>query len=298
MEISQIQYINAVYKYGNFSKAAEHLYITQPTLSQQIKKLEDEIGFSLFIRTTRTVALTEEGKTFLQYATPLLTAYDILLQEMDQLRNRQDKVLQFGILPTFSHLNILDAIHRFQSQNQNISIHVQIQKSNRLIDSLLSGQIDAAIANLTRNCLESFDQSFDIRIFSRDRIHVLINSSHPLSSKPVIGITELANESLIMLDKDSSIRNQIENAFKQVGIIPTITYDCPEIHSLIGMLQSGVGVSFLSSRVAQQYIKPPILSIPLSPVIETQTAVIYSKRNRKADILKNFADYFEREVLH
>lgn len=291
MEINQIRYIEAVSKYGNFSKAAEQLYVTQPTLSQQVKKLEDEIGFPLFIRSTRTVSLTNEGKVFLQLANPFLTAYDALVSGVEQLRGNQGNTFQLGVLPTFSHLNILETIQQFQAQNQGVSINLQIQMSNKLLEMLLDERIDLAIANISKSQAESLCKALEIRVFSHDTIHVLINAAHPLSVKPMIALSELANEPLVMLNKNSSIRDQIELAFKQAGILPTIVYDCPEIHSLIGMLQSNVGISFLSSRVASQYMQPPILSIPLEPKEETQTAAIYLKRNSKANILTSFADY-------
>lgn len=297
MEINQIRYMEAISKYGNFSKAAEHLYVTQPTLSQQIKKLEDEIGFPLFIRSTRMVSLTNEGKMFLQSAVPLLAAYEALLNEIGQLRGNQNNTFQLGLLPTFSHLNILEAVHQFQVQNQNITINLQIQTSYGLLEMLLNRQIDVAIANLSKSQIETLDKTADIRVFSRDVVHVLVNASHPLSSKSEIELLELANEPLIMLNKNSSIRNQMELAFIQNGISPSIIYECPEIHSLVGMLQSEAAISFLSSRVASQCIQPPTLSIPLKPNIETQTVVMYLKENSKESILKRFADYFESRIL-
>lgn len=297
MEIQQIRYIEAISKYGNFSKAAEHLYVTQPTLSQQVKRLEDEIGFPLFIRSTRTVSLTDEGKVFLQFAAPLLAAYDALVHEIGQLREHQGYTLQLGILPTFSHLNVLEMIQKFQAQNPDISINLQIEMSNGLLKMLLNGQIDLAIANISKNQMESLEQKLAVRVFSHDRIHALVNASHPLSVKTAIGLSDLASEPLVMLNQNSSIRNQIDLAFQQAGISPTVVYDCPDLHSLMGMLQSNIGVSFLSSRVAGQYIQSPILSIPLEPEIETQTAAIYLEWSSKSDVLERFANFLERELL-
>lgn len=86
MEINQIRYVYYVAKYRNFSLAAEHLFVTQPTLSQQVRRLEDELGFRLFKRSTRTVTLTSEGEAFVKRAKPLLKMYDDLADEMAALK--------------------------------------------------------------------------------------------------------------------------------------------------------------------------------------------------------------------
>lgn len=296
MEINQIRYIDAISKCGTFSKAAEQLYITQPTLSQQVRKLEEEMGFSLFDRSTRKVSLTNEGKVFLRYASPVLEAYDALCREIGQLRDHQSQTIQLGVLPTFSHLNILEAVHQFQLQNESVSLNLHIENSYGLLEMLLHGQLDVAVTNLSEDQMETFAGIADIRVFFRDAIHVLVNASHPLSARSEIRLSDLADEPLILLGKDSSIRNQMELVFRQSGISPHIAYECPEIHSLLGMLRSGAGISFLSSRVAGQCIGEPIRSIPLTPVIETRTAVLYLNRSGKRELLARFADYFESRI--
>lgn len=291
MELNQIRYVATVARYNNFSKAAERLYITQPTLSQQVRKLEEEIGFPLFLRSTRAVSLTEEGKLFLQYATPLLEAYDTLVTELDNIKGNQSITIQLGVLPTFSHLNILETIHEYQSQRDDISVNITIRESLGLIDMLLDEQIDVAIANLIPSQIEGFEKAVETHIISHDAIYVVLHERHSLASRKEINIPELNQQKIILLGRNSSIRKQIEYSFKQTRVSPSAFYESPEIHSLIGMLQSNVGISFLSSRVADQYCSPPIISIPLKPEITTTTALIYLKKNKMADALEDFCSF-------
>ena len=201
------------------------------------------------------------------------------------------------MLPTFSHLDILETVRQFQAQDHAFSFNLQIQNSGELLKMLLNEQLDAAIANISKEQTESLKEEMDIHVFFRDEIHALVNLSHPLAGRSAVSLTELAGDPIVMLSRYSSIYQQMQLAFKQAGILPATVYNCPEIYSLIGMLRSGIGVSFLSSHVAEQYIHPSILSIPLKPELEVQTAVIYRKLNHNASILKELAGYIEHSFF-
>ena len=160
MEIRQIRYVLAVAKSYNFTKAAEELYITQQTLSQQIKSLEDEIGFNIFERTTRSVSPTRRGQIFIERAQPILDVFDSFSHEIEALQNDTIHSIRFGILPTFSHLNILETIYDFQAHEKDVSVQVQIQKSNRLISMMENSVLDIAIGNLSQMQIETMDKNY------------------------------------------------------------------------------------------------------------------------------------------
>ena len=264
--------------------------MTQPTLSQQIHKLEEELGFPIFQRTTRTVAVTDKGKIFLKYADSLLKAYEILVFEVEKLKNSQSFSLQVGVLPTFAHLNILDIIHQFQSQQKEISVNLQIYQSNALWEKLMSAQLDIVIANVFADQLESLGQDTHISVISQDVICVVLHKNNPLAQKDALRLEDLNGREIIMLSKESSIRKHMEAAFKKDGVHPHIAFECPAIHSLIGMLQSDYGVSFLSSKVASHCITPPIISVPLIPDIKTMTAIMFRETDQKARVLEQLSN--------
>lgn len=294
MELRQIRYAEAVARYKNFSKAAELLYITQQTLSQQIKKLEDEIGFDIFERSTRSVALTIRGKLFLDKALPVIQAFDAFTSEVDLLRDDSICSLRVGILPTFSHLNILDAVHEFQTKHVSTSVNLQIKKSSRLLDMLLDGQIDAAIANISREEMMRYKKKYSICIFSQDRICAVIGDPEKFSDRVQLSLVDFDKERVLLLSKGSSIRKRMEEAFRQEGIVPSSVYDCPEIHSMIGMVRARIGIGFLSSRIARQFAPPPMRSLVIDPPLETITALIYSRDNINIDALDAFSTFIQK----
>lgn len=288
MDINQIKCVDMIARCGNFSKAAEHLYITQPTLSQQIRRLEEELGFVLFDRTTRSVSLTEKGKIYLQHAAGVLSAYNHLLDEVEQLRDSTGCNLQVGVLPTFAHLNLLDTINQFQVLQENVSVNLQIYNSSALLDLLLSNQLDVVIANIFAGQLQSLDKHTVVTPLSRDRICVVLHEQHSLAGHATIRIEDLNHCNIIMLSKASSIRRHMDDALAEAGIVPAQIYECPAIHSMEGMIQSNTGVGFLSSRVAARYAIPPVVNRPLIPEIRTMTAILYRKNDPKAELLDEF----------
>jgi len=298
MEIRQIIYVNTVANKKSFSKAAERLYITQPTLSQQIKKLEEELGFLIFARSTRAFSLTPEGEQFLQLSAPLLSAYDALISGLEIMRGNQETTIRLGLFPTFTHLNIFEKIHRFQSDYPNVKLNLQIERSAGLIDLLLHNEIDVAIANITDAQMLSMKSILEASVFSQDCLHAIICKANPLAAKNTLSLNELEKERIIMLNKHSSVRIQMENAFRTVGIRASCIHECPDIQSMIGLICSNEAIGFLSSKIAAQHTDSRICSIPLIPEISTKTAVVYLRSNRKHELLKQFEQQITEANLH
>lgn len=290
MELRQLRYTAELAKTRNFSRAAEALYVTQQTLSQQIRRLEEEIGFPLFTRSTRSVQLTEKGVALLRRIDEVLLAYDALENEASALRESRTVQLRLGILPTFSHLNVLETIHEFQTGNPSLSVSMQIHRSGSLIDLLLAGRLDAAVANVSEQQTRRLEKEYVMHTIARDHVCALMRLEDRPPEEGSLPVRELSGRRILMLEKGSSIRARMEEAFAREGIRPVSVTDCPEIHSMLGMVQSGLGIGFLSSRVAGQVLATGLLSVPLEPVIESITALIYPKGSAWRDALDLLAE--------
>jgi len=288
MELRQLRYAAALAKTKNFSRAAESLYITQQTLSQQIRRLEEELGFPLFTRSTRSVSLTEKGAALLRRAEEVLSACDALEREAAALRESPASQLRMGILPTFSHLNVLETMHAFQTDNPSLSVSLQIRRSGVLLELLQSGRLDAAIANVSEEQKRRLASDYILRAIARDQVCALLRpEDRPQGDSLPIG--ELAGKRILLLEKGSSIRARMEEALRREGIRPAAVTDCPEIHSMLGIVQTGLGVGFLSSRVAGQYLSPTLCRLPLEPRIESVTALLYPKNSAWREALDTLA---------
>lgn len=286
MELRQLRYVEQVARYSNFSKAASELHVTQQTLSQQIMKLEDEIGFPIFERSTRSVKLTDRGVLILQKINAVLVSYDELSEQIESLQSRNITTIQLGVLPTFSSMHALEAIHDFQSQCQGITINLQIHRSGTLLDMLLRGQIDSAIANISSDEIERIQQKFYVEPFAEDYVCAIVSEQNSLALRQSIKLSDLDHQTLLLLEKGSSIRKHIEQLIQRNQITPSGIIDCTEIYSMMGLLNTNAGIGFLSSKVASQYLNNPIRCIAIEPPLKSSTALIFSKRNPNSEKLQ------------
>ena len=291
MEWNQIRYVCAVADLRSFSHAAENLFVTQPTLSQQIRKLEDELGYPLFVRSTRTVSLTEEGERFCEKATPLLAQFDTFQQEMLAQRKTQELTLNVGLLPTFLDFKMPDLIEGFQAKNPDITLSFEVRPSEELIKRLLGGKYDAVIAYITPAKMAGYESQLDIRILNHDYIHVAVSRKNPLSEQKTIYIDDVRKCSVIMLEKRSAIEREVQTMLQKYKIVPKKLKTSPAFRSMLGSVAMNQGICFLSSAVGSEYIRESVCSIPLSPEIEMLTVLIAPKVSPKAAAIERFREY-------
>ena len=148
MEISQIRYVLYVAEYKSFSKAAQQLSVTQPTLTQQIGKLENELGVSLFRRTTRTVSLTEVGLDFVTYASRVMESLEDLYEVMRMHKSSMNGIIHIGIMPHASHFNLAKRISAFAYRNDLMTLDINQASSGELAAELLDRKTDVAFIDL------------------------------------------------------------------------------------------------------------------------------------------------------
>lgn len=291
MELNQIRYAYYVAKYRSFSKAADQLFVTQPTLSQQIRKLEEELTFPLFIRSTRTVVLTHEGELFYERAKQLLNIYECFTHEMEALRKKQEISLSVGLLPTFLDFNMSDTFQDFQAQNSDISLSFEVQPSDELIKRLQARKYDVVIAYITPSLQKNMDKEIEIQIIDSHLIHVALHQNNPLAKKEQVTLEDLSNQTLLMLEKESAVEQEVHKAMDHCEAIPKRIKRYPAFRSMLGSVAMNQGICFHSSGVGSEIIKPPLVSIPVSPDITMLTAVMYQKSNENRETIKRFCQY-------
>lgn len=297
MELSHLRYIIKLAEIANYSKAAEQLFITQPALSQQVRALEEEIGVKLFERTTRKVSLTDAGQEFVRKAQIVLNDAEELTRAMEQHRRKTRSILSVGLLGTLSHLNIPEYINSFRRQYPDIQIELQIGWSAELITRVKMRELDVAITNVYFKEDEAPDPSLNIIPFLEDTIVVVASRYSSISGKAFVTIDDLCDLPVVGLDSKTSIRMQMNDILLKASSPPAIICTCPDMDSLIGMVETNVGITFLSSGVAQSYLQQGLVSIPLRPVWHTQTAMVTYHKQAPTHALRIFEDYFNG-VIH
>lgn len=292
MELSQLRYVLQLAETANFSKAADQLYITQPALSQQISLLEEELGLKLFERTTRKVVLTAAGEEFVHGAKKVLEQVAELQRTMELQRREVGGTLSVGLLSTLSHLNIPEYISSFHQVYPNIHIDLQVAWSAELISRVLNRELDAAITNIHISPSNQIDSRLNIRVFLEDVIVMVASDKRDFGGQQNIKVNDLSRVPIIALEKTTSIRAEMDDIFKRCGISPNIICTCPTMDSLISMVRADMGVTFLSSGVANAYLTHDLVSLSICPAYRTQTAMITRETAKPSESLQYFEDYF------
>ena len=237
MNIDQIQYFLAIVETSSFTQAAEKLWISQPSLSSAIKKLERELGVKLFERGGRRTKLTPAGEVFLAKAQQILQEYQ---QALHQLRDfHQQPTLRLGIVSSLSIASVSGLIRRFRQQHPNITIELRSSHVDNLNSWLTEKQIDLAITVLdetdnTQNSLKLFDQ----------RLLLAVPDNHHFAQRDRINLSELDDQPYIQRINCEFWRGNPQ-IYESAGVFPNIIYraDCEEW--VISLIQSGWGMSVM-----------------------------------------------------
>ena len=299
MEILQLRYFLTICKTLNFSRAAEELYISQPTLSQQIKRLERELNVQLFARSTRSVELTEVGRLCADYAAQAISAVDGIQTVAQEYRRKESRNISIGVLVIYPQMAISSAITEYQLTHPEIKTSLVFDWSVNLIEMLIKKKVDIVLCNTYANIeqLPEWDQ-LHVQVFQNDELLVVINKKHPLANRKVIDVRQLHTERIYFPNPKASVLLLLQQAAKLQGVQLPYIEECPSMTTLFNFVNAGLGISIMSKHVANAYMHSDIRCIPLSPVIPAQTAVFVRKKSLQRASIREFYEYFINCVNH
>lgn len=296
MDINQLKYLVKLSEIQNFSKAAEELYITQPTLSQQIQRLEQELGIKLFERSTRKVTLTEAGNTCARHAAAALKEIEALAAAAENYKRSSSATLLVGVLTVLPQVNITRILANFRETYPNIHIELFFGWSTDILHLLLQEKCDVVISNVYFDNDSQTNDRLEIEPFLEDRMVVVVSRQSPYAAKRQLQIKDFIHENFWITDFHASVQIRFENRIKECGYAMPAFKRCASMTSLIKMVASGSGVSVMSSGVAREYHIPEVKSIPITPRIATSTAIVTRRDTAPSPELKTFKEYFLSQI--
>ena len=281
MELFQLRYALALSECGNFSRAAEKLFITQPTLSQQIQRLEQELGFTLFRRDPRKVAVTDNGKRFLASAARVLREFEKLQGEVQSIQNTLNSRITFGVSP-YSSPFISGALPLFQEKYPHAEIKLYESYALDLIDMLLAGELDLALISLAHN--QPRRSLLKIHPIAEEYICAVLHENHPLADREEITLEELSPYRMVFSSERSSMRSSIFSAFEDEGLPHPATIELTSIDAQHELIVGGaVGVCLSGQKTWN--VKKDIVRIPVSPRIYNTFCIILPKNATISPVL-------------
>ncbi|WP_101910205.1 LysR family transcriptional regulator [Marasmitruncus massiliensis] len=283
MDYNQIRYVLSVAQTKNFSRSAEQLFITQPALSQQISRLELELGVELFNRTTRFVHLTQAGAAFVDNARAVVVAWDQLEKTTKYYKEIGTVRIIVGLLPTLGRTNLVECISEFTTKYPNVNIDLVTSYSYDLLVKLNNHKIDVGIINILPFPTPNTD-GCDIFPLEENPIMVIMNRKHPLADRQRVTLEDIRTQPVVALGNNASVRVCMDYVFKKYHIQPHIVCEC-DIETLADLVSANMGISFLTARVAKNQCN--VCALPLYPPVATYTSVVTKKGiNKKPVIVK------------
>ncbi len=297
MNINQIHYFLAIVRTKSFSEAAYDLFISQSSISKQIKSLEEELGIKLFTRTSNQRVLTPAGQIFYRYAKNMYDLHKDMLSEIDQLKNNivnTIRIANIPIIPMYRNFNIGANLAIFQDQHRDEQIKFETYEASQtdILRDLYNGFTDFAVVREERIPNPS---DFDIRLCSADRLVVVCRKDHPLThnGKPTVSLDELTNYQIMMLGKESELRMPIIDMFAQHGLKIKEHGESLRPRIIQGLLTVGDTVSILPDNIVDLQTFDQLTTLPMSVDITSRAVLVRLKNNNHSKLLQEFWNYWQ-----
>lgn len=247
MEMHQLTYFESVSRHLHFTRAAEELNVAQPSVSQQIRKLENELGAPLFHRMKRHVALTEAGKLFLPHARAVLQRIEEARLEVQELSGLRKGTLAVGAPPSVGTHLLPRALASFSHRHPGITLSFREAGSRTLLSLLEAGELDLAVViqPIRHPALETFPLLEEELLLAAPR-------AHPLASghQRRVRLTQLRDEPFVFLREGAyDLRDQTLAACRRAGFEPNVALDGGEMDSMLRFVAAGIGVAILPEMV-------------------------------------------------
>lgn len=257
MTLLQLQYFEALARILHYTRAAEELHIAQPSLSYSISELEKELGVKLFDKENRRITLTEYGERFLPYVQKSLRLMDEGIAVLKQMRGESPMTVRLGYFHSISTSlipSIVDDVYR-EPENKQIRFQFTEDTAFDIFSMLKSGKLDLAF------CTHR-DEWVDSVTIMNQPLYLTVPIGHPLAKRSYVTFDDYAKEPLVVLDKGSSLRKQLDLSFRERGVIPNIVFEVRGCDAALQYVGLNFGVSILPEVPAMKTER--VCAIPIA----------------------------------
>ncbi|WP_339261230.1 LysR family transcriptional regulator [Lysinibacillus sp. FSL K6-3209] len=258
MELRDLKAFMDVVEYGSFTKAANESFVSQPSLSKSIKKLEDNLHVELLNRSTRHVELTDAGHIVYKQGQKIMRSVHDLHILLDDLLNIKTGTIKLGIPPLIGTLFFPEIARKFHQQYPNVHLEL-VERGAKLIGTLVeNGEVDMGIVVLPTD-----ERKFVVQSFVEDQFFVYINEQHPLAKQDTILLQDLKNESFIIFTEEFTLHDYVIKSCKSAGFTPIIGYKSSQWDLIVELVSSNLGVTLLPYSIAAKQTNQNVKIIPL-----------------------------------
>nr|WP_279077893.1 LysR family transcriptional regulator [Hafnia alvei] len=276
MNIRALSFFVEVVRRNSFLRAAEALYVTQPAISKAVKKLEEDAGVNLLVRTSKGVETTEAGRVLLNHAINILNSVDTYKSEIKVFKNTLHGNIRVGLPMTISSSFFVDVIGKFKLQYPLVSLDIIEKGSHVLEQMLINDDVDIAAIMLPTN-----NEFFDIMPFFQDNLVLVVAANNELSMRNSVYLHELQNLPFVFFSDDYKINDYIINLCQEIGFSPNIILKSSHIDLIFSIISKGSCIALLPESTCHELIEKSVRFITLEDSRYAYTLGVVKNKNKK-----------------
>lgn len=287
MNLRDLRYLVALADLRHFGKAANACFVSQPTLSTQIRKLEEELGVTLVERAPRKVMLTSTGQDIVARARRILADVDQMKEAAQRRRDPESGSLRLGVFPTLGPYLLPHVLPKLQVRFPNLELLLVEEKSDVLLAHLREGKLDAALL-----ALPVHDEQLHAQFLFEEPFVLAAPAQHPLASQPTLSMDDLTDHTLLLLEDGHCLRDQALDVCRLSGANEKAGFRATSLETLRQMVAAGIGVTLLPALSVHEPVVQPV-NIRLvnfrEPVPSRQIALVWRRSSAMDGFLQAFA---------
>lgn len=291
MTLREFEYVVAVADTLSFSRAAERCHVSQPTLSAQIKKMEDALGVTIFERNNRNVYVTQTGAEIVSSARKVLSEVTVMREVARAARDPFSGRFRLGAFPTLASYLFPKVLPQIKSTMPNLHLILVEEKTDELLARLKSGTLDAAFIALPVN-----EPALLYRKLFDDPFYLAAPPDHPLVNAGPIDTAELRHHPLLLLEEGHCLRDQALDICHVIGTTEQTDYRATSLETLRQMVKVGSGLT-LMPELATDHADTDIAYVPfIAPVPHRTIGLVWRKTSRRTGVIDKVLAQFKDEA--
>jgi LysR family hydrogen peroxide-inducible transcriptional activator len=272
MEIHQLRYFVAVADEGSFSRAAAKVRVAQPSLSQQIQKLETEMGQPLFDRLPRSVVLTEAGECLIDYARQILATIGDARRCVDEFKGKVAGRLAVGAIPTIAPYVLPALVSKFQKRYPEVTLEIVEDVTDGVAHRVENGELDTALASTCQST-----PTLRYESLGKEPLMVLVSKGHPLAGKTSINWDDLKSEKFLLLHEMHCLSRQVTQFLTDAHLRPELPLAGSQLGTIANMVAAAIGISIVPEMMVKNSSTPGCVSLPFAPPVpERELTLLYN----------------------
>jgi LysR family transcriptional regulator, transcription activator of glutamate synthase operon len=275
LELRQIQYFVVVAGQRNFSRAAEAVGVAQPAISQQIRRLEEELGVDLLDRSSRPVTLTEAGEAFLTRAERMVAEAKLAKDDMREFAGVGRGRLVIGALPSLARVSLAPVLARFHAAHPRIELIVREENTEKLERLVGLGELDLAVLHAVPGQYtgQASHRGIMIERLFEEELVAIVPPNHRFAERTSLDVRALRDEGFVLRARGSGLARAIATATTAAGFTPLVAAECTSLETLRSLVSAGIGISIVS-RSAAEGAGPTVVVLPLRPSLPSHTTAV------------------------